>query len=86
VDKLKRGGGRPRSTALVYAIELGIPHKRLLMLGGEARLRAMSDDARAILLKPGPQGNSRTVHKGGLAGRGYKKFVRGVVSQAERVA
>lgn len=73
---------RPVTTAYLYAIELGIPLRKLRRLGGESRLRAMKEDARAILLKPGPQGNSKTVDKGGLAARKMVRRVRGVVSQA----
>ena len=78
--------GRKVSSAGLYAAELGIPVRRLTRLGGEKRLRAMSPDALAVLLKRGPYGYSTTVHDGGLAARGYKKLVRGVWSQAERVA
>lgn len=77
--------GRKMSTAHLYADELGISFRRLRILGGEARLRAMSADARSVMLKPGPYG-SKGVHLRGLAGRGYISGVPGVVSQAERVA
>jgi hypothetical protein len=82
----KRGGGRKKCSARLYAEELGISFRRLRVLGGEARLRAMSSDALAVMLRPGPIGGSQTYRVRGLAGRGYKKFVPGVVSQAERVA
>ena len=71
---MKRGAGRPRGSAWQYAMELGIPYKKLVRLGGEERVRAMSDDARAILLKPGQ------------AARKMVKGVPGIRSQAERVA
>lgn len=77
--------GRPKCSARLYAEELGIPVRRLRLLGGEARLRAMSPDALAVMLRPGPYG-SKGVHKGGLPARGMYPGVRGVISQAERVA
>lgn len=77
---------KARGTAWAYAVELGIPYRKLLGLGGESRLRSMSDDARGLLLKNGKYGTSRTVAIGGLPALGYKSRVPGVVSQAERVA
>jgi hypothetical protein len=83
--ELKKGG-RPKCSARLYAEELGISFRRLRVLGGEARLRAMSPDALAVMLGPGPIGGSQTYRIRGLAGRGYISGVPGVVSQAERVA
>jgi hypothetical protein len=45
--------GRKKCSARLYAEEIGVTFRRLRLLGGEARLRAMSDDARAVMLKPG---------------------------------
>jgi hypothetical protein len=56
VDAVKRGGGRPKCSAHLYAEELGISFRRLRTLGGEACLRAMSPDALAVMLRPGPIG------------------------------
>jgi hypothetical protein len=78
--------GRKRSTASVYADELGITIRRLRMLGGEARLRSMDSQARAVILKLSQYPNSQTVAVGGMAARKMISGVPGVRSQAERVA
>lgn len=79
-DKAPR---EPYTSAGAYARELGITRKRLHSLGGEAKLRALSDDARIVLLKPQNYGFSRTVHKGGLAARGMKPRTTGYIIQPQ---
>lgn len=75
-----KNAGRKKTTGL-YAAELGIPVRRLAKLGGEARLRAMSEEARATLLGQVRDGNSQTYRTGGLAARGYRPFLPGKISQ-----
>lgn len=65
-----KNAGRKQTSVGRYAAELGIPVRRLTRLGGEVRLRAMSEEARAVLLRPG---NSRD-------------YYAHIPSRAERVA
>lgn len=44
---------RPKSSSLKYAESLGIRQDRLARLGGEEKLRSLSPDARAVLLRKG---------------------------------
>jgi hypothetical protein len=82
---VKRGGGRPLTNDGAYARELGIRSTRVRELGGADKLRALSPEVLALLLGPANYG-SKGIHAGGLAARGMPRGVRGVVSQAERVA
>jgi hypothetical protein len=75
-----------KCSARLYAEELGISFRRLRVLGGEARLRRMSPDARTVMIGPSRYPNSQTVHNGGLPARNMHSRVPGVRSQAERVA
>ena len=70
------GMGRKRQA---YAEQLGITAKRLKILGGEQRLRMMSDDARAIMLKPYHYGSKKLDRS--LANRGYVPVTPGRVTQ-----
>ena len=74
--------GRMGGPALLYARELGITKRRLYLLGGYEKLRALSEDARRVLLKPAIYGNSRAVSHGGLAARGMLRGVPGIKSQS----
>ncbi|HEV2709127.1 MAG TPA: hypothetical protein VGU67_02840 [Edaphobacter sp.] len=74
-------GGRPRSSDHEYAKELGISVRRLRRLGGEAAVRAMPDEARAIFLQPFHSVDSRTVANGGLRARGMKTRTPGRLTQ-----
>jgi hypothetical protein len=76
-------------TAHLYADELGISFRRLRVLGGEARLRAMSPDALSVMLKPSAYG-SKGLQRG-LKARGMRPSISKrnpsiYRSQAERVA
>lgn len=80
--KCYESGGRPRSSEGVYARSIGLTPVRLRRLGGEAKLRSLSPDALAVLLKPLGNGNSQQVHVGGLRARGYASRKRGLDTQA----
>lgn len=68
---------RPRSSNpdTVYARSLGVKTRVVIALGGHEKLKALSSDARALLLKPIDYGNSRTVADGGMAARSMKPGV-----------
>jgi hypothetical protein len=74
-------GGRRSSSDREYAKELGITRRRLVSLGGADHLKAMTADARAILLGSGKPGNSHTLLKGGLAARGFLPQLPGRITQ-----
>ena len=69
--------GRRSDANAAYALELGISRRRLNQLGGEAKLRALSPEACALLLRPKAHGELGLVRHGGLAGRGFLKGVPG---------
>jgi hypothetical protein len=72
-------GGRRPTACSDYAIELGISVRKLRRLGGESRLRAMSDDARTILVKPRPI--ATPLERTSLKARGMKTRVPGRLTQ-----
>jgi hypothetical protein len=61
---------RPLSADSRYASQLGISRRTLRILGGAAKLQALSPAALAILLSPQNYGNSQTIHVGGVAACG----------------
>lgn len=71
------GRGAPPSPESLYARSLGIRVRQLRTLGGEAYLRSLSDEARAVLLAPNRYGYSRTVGDGGMKARGMFTRVPG---------
>lgn len=64
------GHGRRVTPEGLYARELNITVRTLRALGGEARLRSLSPDARAILLIPQLKIPNGELHRGGLTARG----------------
>lgn len=62
---------------MAYALELGISLRKLRALGGEQKLRAMSTEARGVLLGPQNYGNSQTIMQGGLKARGMMPRTKG---------
>jgi hypothetical protein len=75
-------GGRPTSEDTLYARSLGMTGSRagevIHRLGGAQKLRALSPEARNILLSPLGDGSRRKVSKGGMKALGMKSRVKGI--------
>ena len=68
---------REKSDDRVYAASLGLTGKRanriIQRLGGTEKLRALSPEARAVLLSPLGNGDSQELSRGGLRARGMMR-------------
>ena len=76
--------GRPLCDDAAYARQHGLTKRQVRRLGGAEKLRSLTPDALAVLLKPlgVPGKTARQLHSGGLAARGLLRGRRGIDTQA----
>lgn len=68
-----------------YARELGIKGKQIRRLGGVEKLRALTPEARSILLRPmAPRNTASPQRKISLAAIGMKRMVPGIVTARDQ--